>query len=128
MIPNKKAMTLEEFYRIEQELQASGQNNKEYLNAKGINPYQYYYWKRKAREQSAGSLPRGGSFLPIQIPGSGLSGKGERNKNTSSAYISQGEMEIEIRTAGGAELRIRGFLDPVMVNTIIVSAEGRGHV
>ena len=64
-------MTLEDYYQLEQDLQASGQNNKEYLIAKGIKPYQYYYWKRKAREQLAGSLPVGGSFLPINIQGSG---------------------------------------------------------
>ena len=121
-------MTLEDYYQLEQDLQASGQNNKEYLIAKGIKPYQYYYWKRKAREQSTGSLPMGGSFLPINIQGSGLLGKGKGNKNTPPTYVAQGEMEIEVRTAGGAELRIRGFLDPVMVNTIIVSAERRGHV
>ena len=85
--------------------------------------YQYYYWKRKASY-----LPVGGSFLPINIQGSGLLGKGKGNKNTPPTYVAQGEMEIEVRTAGGAELRIRGFLDPVMVNTIIVSAERRGHV
>ena len=121
-------MTLEEFNQIDQELQASGENNKEYLISKGIKLSQYYYWKRKARERSEGSLPVGGSFLPINIQGSGLLGKGKGNKNTPPTYVAQGEMEIEVRTAGGAELRIRGFLDPVMVNTIIVSAERRGHV
>jgi len=119
-------MTLEEYYQLEQDLQASGQNNKEYLISKGIKPY--YYWKHKARERSEESLPVGGSFLPINIQGSGVLGKGKGNKNTHPTYVAQGEMEIEVRTAGGAELRIRGFLDPVMVNTIIVSAERRGHV
>ena len=79
LFSNKKAVTLEEFYQLEQDLQASGHNNKEYLIAKGIKPYQSYYWKRKAREQSAGSLPVGGSFLPINIQGSGLLGKGKGN-------------------------------------------------
>jgi hypothetical protein len=54
--------------------------------------------------------------------------KGKGNKTISRSYVAQGEMEIEVRTAGGAELRIRGLLDPVMVNAIIVSAERRGHV
>lgn len=121
-------MTLEEFYQLDQDLQASGENNKEYLNSKGIKLYQYYYWKRKAREQASGSLQGAGSFLPINIEGSGFFGKGKGNKNIPHSYVAQGEMEIEVRTAGGAELRIRGFLDPVMVNTIIISAERRGHV
>jgi hypothetical protein len=121
-------MTLEEYYQLEQDLQASGQNNKEYLISKGIKPYQYYYWKHKARERSEESLPVGGSFLPINIQGSGVLGKGKGNKNIPHSYVAQGEIEIELRTPAGAELRIRGFLDPVMINAIIVSAEGRRHV
>ena len=126
-----KAMTLEEFYQLEQDLQASGQSNKEYLTSKGINLYTYYYWKRKAREQqAAGIFSSGGSFLPIHIQGSGLTCKGGRskNKNIPHTYVPQGEIEIELRTPAGAELRIRGFLDPVMVNTIITSSEGGRHV
>ncbi|MFA5240636.1 MAG: hypothetical protein WC476_13150 [Phycisphaerae bacterium] len=121
-------MTLEEFNQIDQELQASGENNKEYLISKGIKLSQYYYWKRKAKEQSTGTVGMEGSFLPIDIQSSGFLGKGKRNKNIPHTYIAQGEIEIELRTPAGAELRIRGFLDPIMVNTIIASAEGRRHV
>lgn len=124
-------MTLEEFYQLEQDIQASGQSNKEYLTSKGISLYTYYYWKRKARErQAAGIFPSGGSFLPIHIQGSGLTNKGSRskNKNIPHTYAPQGEIEIELRTPAGAELRIRGFLDPVMVNAIITSSEGSRHV
>ena len=113
-------MTLEEFYQLEQDLQASGQSNKEYLTSKGINLYTYYYWKRKAREQqAAGIFPSGGFFLPIHIQGSGLTSKGSRrrNKNIPHTYVPQGEIEIELRTPAGAELRIRGFLDPVVIGT-----------
>ena len=102
-------MTLEDYYQLEQDLQASGQNNKEYLIAKGIKPYQYYYWKRKAREQSAGSLPVGGSFLPINIQGSGLLSKGKRSKNNPRPMLPRARWRSKFGPQGEQNCVSGGF-------------------
>lgn len=122
-------MTAEEFDNIEQDLINSGLDNKSYLASKGIKLHKYYYWKRKSRELKESSSMSDGQFFPIDVHSGGLIKSVKRCKGNKQPFITQGEIEIELRTPSGAELRIRGIMDSLMVSTIIAcSSSGRRNV
>jgi hypothetical protein len=121
-------MTLEEYTQLEQDFSASETDIKTFVGIKGISIHQYYYWKRKARDlQDASSLSEG-QFLPLNVISGGSIKAGKRGKNLKHPLITQGEIEIELRTPSGAEFRIRGVMDTIMVSTIIASSGGRRNV
>jgi hypothetical protein len=123
-----KAMTLEEYNLLEQELINSGLDNKSFLTSRGIKLHKYYYWKRKSRDLKEDPLQTEGQFLPIDVHSGGLIKPGKRGKGIKQPFITHGEIEIELRTPSGAELRIRGIMDSLMVSTIIASTGGRRNV
>ncbi len=121
-------MTVEEFDLLEQDLVNSGLDNKSYLTSKGIKPNQYYYWKRKSRESKEIHSQTGAHFLPIDVCSGGFVKPSKRGKGTKQLPAYQGEIEIELRTLSGAEFRIRGMMDSVMISTIIASTGSRRDV
>ena len=121
-------MTLEEYNLLEQELISSGLDNKSFLTSKGITLHKYYYWKRKSRELKEDSLQSEGQFLPIDLHSGSLIKPSKRGKSAKQPLIGQGEIEIELRTPSGAEFRIRGIMDSLMLSTIIASTSGRRNV
>ena len=80
---------------------------------------------REFKEESA---QRAGQFLPIDIQPGGSIKPSKRSRNLKQPLVSQGEIEIELRTPSGAEIRIRGYMDSIMVSTIIASTGGRRNV
>jgi len=123
-----KAMTIEEYNLLEQEFSTSETDIKTFLLTKGVSLHKYYYWKRKSRDLQEASSQSEGQFLPISVLCGGSIKPGKRGKNLKQPFISQGEIEIELRTPSGAELRIRGMMDSLMVSTIIASSGGRRNV
>lgn len=121
-------MTLEEYTSLEQDLTTSNTDLKTFLKQKGIGLHKYYYWKRKSRELKEESNESVGQFLPIDLQTGGLIKSSKRSKNLKQPLITQGEIEIELRTPSGAEIRIRGYMDSIMVSTIIASTGGRRNV
>lgn len=121
-------MTIEDYTLLEQEFSISETDIKTFLLTKGISLHKYYYWKRKSRDLQEASLQSEGQFLPINDLCDGTIKQGKRGKNLKQPFISQGEIEIELRTPSGAELRIRGIMDSLMVSTIIASSGGRRNV
>ena len=122
-------MTLEEYNLLEEELINSGLDNKSFLTSRGIKLHKYYYWKRKSRDLKENSLQAEGQFLPIDVHSGGLIKTSKRGKSTTRQPVSgQGEIEIELRTPSGAELRIRGIMDSLMVSSIIASSGSRRNV
>ena len=121
-------MTLEEFELLQQDLIKSGLDNKSYLTSKGININQYYYWKRKSRENKEAMSQSGGHFIPIDVYSGGPIKSTKRVKGNNHPLVSQGEIEIELRTPSGAEFRIRGIMDTLMVSSIIASTRSRHDV
>lgn len=121
-------MTLEEYNLLEQELINSGLDNKSFLTSRGINLHKYYYWKRRSREIQESATLSEGQFLPIDLPSGSLTRPSKRGRNAKQPLIGQGEIEIELRTPSGAEFRIRGIMDSLMVSTIIASTGGRRNV
>lgn len=121
----KIAMTLDDYYALEQDVISSGSDIKTFLQKKGISYNTYYYWKRKSKELKEESQ---GQFLPIDVQSGGFVKSSKRSKNLKQPLITQGEIEIELRTPAGAEIRIRGYMDSIMVSTIIASAGGRRNV
>ena len=101
---------------------------KTFLKQKGVSLNKYYYWKRKIRDQKEESLQSEGHFLPIDLQAGGIIKPSKRGKSIKQPLITQGEIEIELRTPSGAEIRIRGYLDSIMVSTIIASSGGRRNV
>ena len=122
------AMTLEEYNLLEQELINSRLDNKSFLTSRGINLHKYYYWKRRSREIQESATLSEGQFLPIDLPSGSLTRPSKRGRNAKQPLIGQGEIEIELRTPSGAEFRIRGIMDSLMVSTIIASTGGRRNV
>ncbi|HLN52743.1 MAG TPA: hypothetical protein VK212_03475 [Lentimicrobium sp.] len=120
-------MTLEEYTTLEQEFSNSGNDVRSFLEQKGISHHTYYYWKRKSRELKEESSQIVGQFLPIDVQG-GLIKSSKRSKSLKQPLVTQGEIEIELRTPAGAEIRIRGYMDSIMVSTIIASSGGRRNV
>lgn len=121
-------MTLEEYNLLEQDFTNSDNNVKTFLKEKGISYHTYYYWKRKSRELKEESVHSEGQFLPIDIQPGGLIKPSKRSRNLKQPLITQGEIEIELRTPAGAEIRIRGYMDSIMVSTIIALSGGRRNV
>jgi hypothetical protein len=117
-------MTIEEFTQLELDFSCSGTDIKTFLGSKGISIHKYYYWKRKSRDLQEASSRSEGQFLPLDVFCGGSIRPGNRGKNIKQPFISQGEIEIELRTPSGAELRIRGTMDSLMVSTIIASSGG----
>lgn len=121
-------MTLEEYTSLEQDFSTSETDVRTFLKQKGVNLHTYYYWKRKSRELKEESAQTAGQFLPIDVQTGGLIKPSKRSKNLKQPLITQGEIEIELRTPSGAEIRIRGYMDSIMVSTIIASTGGRRNV
>jgi hypothetical protein len=121
-------MTLEEYELLEKDFLSSSTDIRTFLQAKGVSPYKYYYWKRRSRELKEASSIAEGEFLPIDVHSGGLIKPSRRGKSTRQPVIGQGEIEIELRTPSGAELRIRGIMDSLMVSSIIASSGSRRNV
>jgi hypothetical protein len=121
-------MTIEDYTLLEQEFSTSETDIKTFLLTKGISIHKYYYWKRKSKDLQEALSQSEGQFLPINVLCEGAIKPGRRGKNSKQPFISQGEIEIELRTPSGAELRIRGIMDSLMVSTIIASSAGRRNV
>jgi hypothetical protein len=121
-------MTLDEYSALEQDFLCSKTDIKTFLHQKGISYNTYYYWKRKSRDLNEESLQSQGQFLPIDVQSGGFIKPSKRGKNFKQPLITQGEIEIELRTPAGAEIRIRGYMDSIMVSTIIASSGGRRNV
>ena len=120
-------MTLAEYNQLEQEFSRSEIDIKTFLEQKEISYNTYYYWKRKSRDLKEESSATLGQFLPIEVHSGGAIKPSKRNRNIRQPIISQGEIENELRTLSGAEIRIRGYMDSIMVSTIIASG-GRRNV
>ena len=88
---------------------------------RGIPAHQYFWWKRKysSQEVPEGFLPVSGGVLPSAMPthNSGASSKVKSRSDTTG----ENWMSIELRTAGGTDMRIQGGLTPAMVYTILKS-------
>ncbi len=121
-------MTLEEYKALERDLSGQALDIKSFLKSKGIKPNQYYYWKRKYREHQESEDQLTGQFFPINILPAGSKRVSKSARSLKQPLITQGEVEIELRTASGAELRIRGMLDAVMLSSIIASSGGTRNV
>ncbi len=121
-------MTLDEYNSLEQDLSTSNTDLRTFLKQKGIGLHKYYYWRRKSRELKEESVQSEGQFLPIDFQPAGSIKPSKRSRNLKQPLIAQGEIEIELRTASGAEIRIRGYMDSIMVSTIIASTGGRRNV
>lgn len=127
MVKKKIAMTLDDYYTLEQDFLTSGTDIKTFLKQKEISYNTYYYWKRKSKDLKDNFSNSQGQFLPIDMQ-SGSFKPYRRSKNLKQPLITQGEIEIELRTPAGAEIRIRGYMDSIMVSTIIASSGGRRNV
>ena len=122
-------MTLEEYELLEKDFLTSSTDIRTFLETKGLSPNKYYYWKRRSRELKEASSIADGQFLPIDLHSGGLIKPSGRGKSTTrQPVIGQGEIEIELRTPSGAELRIRGIMDSLMVSSIIASSGSRRNV
>lgn len=121
-------MTLEEYELLEQDFHTSATDIRTFLHKKRVSPNKYYYWKRKSRELKESSSIPDGEFLPIDLHSGSLIKPSKRGKSAKQQVICQGEIEIELRTPSGAEFRIRGIMDSLMLSTIIASTGGRRNV
>lgn len=121
-------MTIDEYRALQSEFKKQDRPIRVFLNAKGISIHQYYYWMRKSNDLESSILPCEGQFLPIDVHSGDLKKIAKQSKSLKSAGMVQGEIEIELRTASGAELRIRGMMDAVMLSTIIASSGGKRNV
>jgi len=121
-------MTLEEYTQLEKDFSSSKTDIKTFLGSKGVSIHQYYYWKRKSRDLQEATSESEGQFLPIDVLCGGSVRPGKRDKNFKQPFVTHGEIEIELRMPTGAELRIRGIMDSLMVSTIIASSGGRRNV
>ena len=121
-------MTLEEYEQLEQDFLSSTTDIRSFLQRRGVSHHKYYYWKRRSRELKESAVVSEGQFLPIDLHSGSLIKPSKRGKSAKQPLIGQGEIEIELRTPSGAEFRIRGIMDSLMLSTIIASTSGRRNV
>ena len=116
-------LTQEQIEEIQAESREKGFPIKNLLKSKGIPEHQYFWWKRKysKTEVPEGFLPVSGGGLPAAMPAY-MSGTvpSSRGKTKSDASC-ENWMSIELRTAGGTDMRIQGGLTPAMMYTILKS-------
>ena len=116
-------LTREQIEEIQTERRKKGISIKNLLKEKGIPEHQYFWWKRKYNkpEVPEGFLPVAGGGLPAamsaQLPGTIQTSHGKSKLDTPG----ENWMSIELRTAGGTDMRIQGGLTPAMVYTILKS-------
>lgn len=121
-------MTLSEYELLERDFLSSSTDIRTFLQSRGVSHHKYYYWKRRSRELKESSSIAEGQFLPIDIHSGDLIKPSKRVKKARQPLIGQGEIEIELRTPSGAEFRIRGVMDTLMVSSIIASTSGKRNV
>ncbi len=121
-------MTLAEYKLLENEFKKQDRPIRVFLKTKDVTIHQYYYWMRKSKDLDEPFVPCEGQFLPLDIQPGSAKKISRQSKSSKSAVMPQGEIEIELRTASGAELRIRGMMDAVMLSTIISSSGGKRNV
>jgi len=80
-------MTLEEYELLEKDFLTSSTDIRTFLEAKGLSPHKYYYWKRRSRELKETSSIAEGEFLPIDVHSGGLIKPSRRGKSTSVTGI-----------------------------------------
>ena len=116
-------LTREQIEEIQAESRERGVSIKNMLKEKGISERQYYRSRRQYRNPKTpeGFLPVIGGGLPAEVAahfsGTVPSSRGKSKSNTDV----ENWMSIEIRTVGGADMRIQGGLTPAMVYTILKS-------
>ena len=121
LIQTENMLTREQIEEIQTESREKGIPVKNLLKEKGIPDHQYFWWKRKYSRQEVPEgfflVAEGGlsATIPSHISGSSLKG---RSKADASG---ENWMSIELRTVGGADMRIQGGLTPAMVYTILKS-------
>jgi hypothetical protein len=123
-----RMLTLEEYEQLEQDFLSSATDIRSFLQSRGVSHHKYYYWKRRSRELKESAVVSDGQFLPIDLHSGSLIKPSKRGKSVKQPLIGQGEIEIELRTPSGAEFRIRGIMDSLMLSTIIASTGGRRNV
>lgn len=111
-------LTREQIEEIQTESRKRGISIKKMLKEQGISEKQYYRWKHRYSKPDAqeGFLPVVGDGLPAEVAAH-FSGTAK----TKSNAVVENRMSIEIRTVGGADMRIQGGLTPSMVYTILKS-------
>ncbi len=116
-------LTREQIEEIQTESREKGVSIKNILKEKDVPESQYFWWKRKYSKSEApeGFLPISGGGLPAAMAAH-LSGAAtsSRGKSKSDA-AGENWMSIELRTAGGTDMRIQGGLTPAMMYTILKS-------
>ncbi len=115
-------VTREQIEEVQAESRETGLSIKQVLREKAIPESQYFWWKRKyARESVAeGFLPIAGCGLQAAMgvaTGSAAASRGRQK----AAQSDENWMTVELRTAGGADMRIQGGLTPAMMYTILKS-------
>lgn len=116
-------LTREQIEEIRTESREKGVSIKNLLKEKGIPENQYFWWKRKYSKQTMpeGFLPVSGDCLPAamaaRLSGTSLSPKSKSKPDATG----ENWMSIELRTAGGTDMRIQGGLTPAMMYTILKS-------
>jgi len=94
----RDAYRIQEWSRLIQERQASGQRLKDYCAEKGITVRKYYYWLRKTRDQVAErmtgvmEIPK---LVPLKIP--------VKNKESDRYILRYRSAEVEVPEGGSAE-------------------------
>ena len=115
-------VTREQIEEVQAESRETGLSIKQVLREKGIPENQYFWWKRKYIRESTpeGFLPIAGGNLPagMSVAMGAAASRGGRKVSPSS---DENWMTVELRTAGGADMRIQGGLTPAMMYTILKS-------
>ena len=121
LIQTENMLTREQIEEIQTESREKGIPVKNLLKEKGIPDHQYFWWKRKYSRQEVpeGFFPVAEDGLSATIP-SHISGSSLKGRSKADAS-GENWMSIELRTVGGADMRIQGGLTPAMVYTILKS-------
>ncbi|MGL6174755.1 MAG: IS66 family insertion sequence element accessory protein TnpA [Cellulosilyticaceae bacterium] len=102
-----KTYRLNQWTQIIRECRNSGQTVKDWCNAQGIHPQQYYYWLRKVRMAATQALPSvttDPSIVPLQMPTINQDRSTEQVSKEVVATISLGEVVIQLSNDASSEL------------------------
>lgn len=119
-------MDKEQFQLKEQIRKEQGQSVISFIHQEGLNQYRYYKLLRSITTEE-------GEFLPVGISGSSFGTRLSQNpariqssksRKGNKEISPMSELDIQMRTKSGTELRISGYFDSVLLRALISSSGG----
>jgi len=109
-------MTKEEFLNLETQRKESELSIPRFSAAHNINQYSYYHYRKKFIGNNKSAAQN--NFIKLELT----------NKDDVKASEVSGQLELEMRTSFGTEMRLKGSITPEMLSAAIIASKEATNV